>query len=79
MSRNYRRARTDTQGMAGLTTPYKTQQKKPQNPTHSPLGATDLQIKGGCPASRRDQEQFPPLLLTSAAPLCLFCQALMKS
>lgn len=31
------------------------------------------------PPSRRDLEQFPPLLLTSAAPLCLFCLALMKS
>lgn len=45
-SGNYRRARTDTQGMVGLATPYKTQLKKP-NPTHSPLGATDLQIKRG--------------------------------
>lgn len=32
MSRNYRTARTDTQGMAGLATPYKTQQKKKPNP-----------------------------------------------
>lgn len=71
MNRNYRTAKTDTR----LTTPDKTG----KNPTHSPLGTTDLQIKRGCPPSRRDQEQFPPLPFTSAAPFCLFCQALMKS
>lgn len=61
MNRNYRTAKTDTR----LTTPYKTG----KNPTHSPLGTTDLQIKRGCPPSRRDQEQFPP-------PIYLCCTVL---
>jgi len=76
MSRSYPTARTDTHSMAGLNFLQNTAEKPT---THSPLGATDLQIKGGCPPSRRDREQFPQLLLTFAARLCLFCQALMKS
>lgn len=72
MSRSYRRTKTDTQGTARLKTPYKTQRggkttTTPNHPTHSPLGATYLQIKGGCPPSRRDQGQFPPLLLYRSA------------
>lgn len=44
-SRNYRTARTDTQGMAGITTPYKTQQQKTQ-PTHL-RGQLIYKLKGG--------------------------------
>lgn len=69
MSRNYRRARTDTQGIAGLTTPYKTQQRTPQ-PTHL-WGQLICKLKGGIhpPGGTRSRSSF-------LAPAYLCCTAL---
>lgn len=71
MIRKYRTARTDTQDRTGLTA---SQRNAKEKPTHSPLGATDLQIKGGVlrvlPGLASTLQEGPGAVSSTPAYLC---------